>query len=205
MVLIVGVVSYIKSYQLPEGYTRSHHSYEDMLEFAEKIDPDATVSETYIVQSQNDHQAIHEWPATINGIECHVASTPEMFPSSRGSASMQTGYCMDTDYDQIVLGIVLENYPELGEIYEQRYSYQAGMGINWHSRSPVRSTVNLDSIDEDTFEMLWKSYVNASQEFASYNPTRGYNLTIKLSSGVSAYIENTSDEQYQIAKEKLFS
>ena len=215
-ILVVGVDSYLNSYKLPEGYTKSHHSYEDVIEFAKKIDPDATVSETYVVQGQSDHQSVREWPAKINGIECHVASTPEMFFDSRGSAYTRTVFGLDTDYDQIVIGLVLENFPELGELEEQGYSYLMSTisaddtdstkgREQTHPRLPVRTTIKLDSIDEETFDAIWDSYVKANKEYSSYKPTRGYNLTINLSNGAAAYIENTSDEQYQIAKEKLFS
>ena len=216
LILVAGVAAYLKSEPLPEGYTKSHHSYEDALEYAKAIDPDATVSENYADQIKTDNQTIREWPATINGIECVVASTPEMFLSPRGSAFTTTAYGMDTDYDQIVIRMVLEHYPELGELSENRYSYSIksisaddpddpDMMVQNHPRTPVYSVIKLDSIDEETFDKLWDSYVKAYQEYASYNPTREYSLTISLPGEVYAYFCNTGDDQYQSAKEALFT
>ena len=216
LIIVVGVASYLKSEPLPEGFTKSHHSYEDALEYAKTIDPNATVSENYTDQNKIDNQTIREWPATINGVDCVVASTPEMFLSPRGSAFTTTAYGMDTDYDQIVISMVLENYPELGELRENRYSYSiksisvddadaSDNMVQSHPRTPVFSVIKLDSIDEETFDKLWDSYVRANQEYASYNPTREYSLTISLPGEVYAYFLNTGDDQYQSAKEILFS
>ena len=216
LIIVVGVSAYLKTDPLPDGFAKSHHSYEDMLEFAKTIDPDATVSENYVDQIKTDNQSVREWPATINGIDCVVASTPEMFFSQRGSAFTTTAYGMDTDYDQIVINMVLENYPELGEIRDNRYSYSMQSVsaddtdnpdemVQSHPRSPVYSVVKLDSIDEETFDKLWDSYVKANQEYAMYNPTREYRLTISLPGEVYAYIHNTGDDQYQSAKEALFN
>ena len=109
LIIVVGVSAYLKTDPLPDGFAKSHRSYEDMLEFAKTIDPDATVSENYVDQIKTDNQSVREWPATINGIDCVVASTPEMFFSQRGSAFTTTAYGMDTDYDQIVINMVLEH------------------------------------------------------------------------------------------------
>ena len=216
LINVVGVAAYFKTDPLPDGFTKSHHSYEDMLEFAKTIDPDATVSENYVDQTKTDNQSVREWPATINGIDCVVASTPEMFFSQRGSAFTTTAYGMDTDYDQIVINMVLENYPELGEIIDNRYSYSIQSisaddtdnpdeMIQSHPRSPVCSVVKLDSIDEETFDKLWDSYVKAYQDYASYNPTRGYAVTINLSDGGYHYLDNTSEDEYQSVKDDVIA
>ena len=215
-IIVMGVVTYLKSDPLPEGFTESHHSYDEMLEFARTIDPDATVSETYTDHRKNDNQTIREWPATINGIECVVASTPEMFLDKKGSAFTRIAFGMDTDYDQIAIGMVLENYPELGEVYEQRFTYSVnavsadGSGntddvVIDHPRTSVRSVIILDSIDEETFDKIWDSYVKAYQDYASYNPTRGYAVTIKLSDGGYHYLDNTSEEEYQSVKDDVIA
>ena len=217
LIIVVGVASYLKTNtSLPDGFTKSHHSYEEVLAFAQTIDPDATVSKNYTERDRADNHSTREWPATINGIDCVVASTPEMFFDSRGSAYTKTGYGIDTDYDQIVIGMILEDYPELGELEERRYSYSMSTisaddpnssdgREDTHPRASVCSVISLDSIDEETFDKIWDSYVKANQEFAAYNPTRDYNLTIHLPDNVNAYISGTGDDQYQSAKEALFS
>ncbi len=211
LILSVGVSGYLKFYKLPDGYTSSHHSYEDVLEFAKSIDPNATVSENYADRYLSDGLSFREWPAKIYGIDCLVASTPELFLDSRGSAYAKTAYGMDTDYDHIVISMVLEDYPELGEIRNNRYGYSLNSlgkdgtdNSEEHPRSSVCSIVNLDSIDEETFDKLWDSYVKANQEYASYNPTREYTLNIILPDEDASF-RNTGDDQYQKAKEILFS
>ena len=68
----------------------------------------------------------------------------------------------------------------------------------------ININFNLDSIDEETFDKLWDSYVKANQEYASYNPTREYTLNIILPDEDASF-RNTGDDQYQKAKEILFS
>ena len=215
LILTVGITGYMKSYSMPEGYTRSHHSYEDALEFAKTLDANATVSENYSDRNLSNDHSIREWPATINGIDCVIASTPETFYDSRGSAYTRTLYALDTDYDQVVMGMVLEDYPELGELKDNRYGYSmnaisaddtdnSDANVKEHPRSSVYSTVNLDSIDEEAFDKLWDSYVKAYQEYASYDPTREYSLIIVIPTETVSF-RNTGEDQYQSAKEILFS
>ena len=63
----------------------------------------------------------------------------------------------------------------------------------------------LDSIDEETFDKIWDSYVKAYQDYASYNPTRGYAVTIKLSDGGYHYLDNTSEDEYQSVKDDVIA
>ena len=53
-IFVVGVIRYFAPGPMPEGYTREHHEYGDILEYAKAIDPDATVSEDYVDLEYNE-------------------------------------------------------------------------------------------------------------------------------------------------------
>ena len=103
------------TYNPPEGYTEEHHTYEEILTFAKSIDPNATVSEEYTDTTIDAwNRNFREYPAVINGIECHVSSVGDMVWNSgflAGEFARQY-YVIDTDYDYLVLKqIVAEHNP----------------------------------------------------------------------------------------------
>ena len=65
------------SYNPPEGYTEKHHTYEEILKFAQSIDPNAIVSKDYTDTLDEYDWEYREWNANINGINCHVASNSD--------------------------------------------------------------------------------------------------------------------------------
>ena len=68
------------SYNPPDGYTEEHHTYEEILAFAKTIDPNAIVSTEYVDTTIEDwNRKFREYPATINGIECHVSTLVRWF------------------------------------------------------------------------------------------------------------------------------
>ena len=104
------------TYNPPEGYTEKHHTYEEILAFARSIDPNATVSEEYKDTTIDDwNRNFREYPAVINGLECHVSSVGDMVWNSgflAGEFARQY-YVIDTDYDYLVLKqIVAEQNPD---------------------------------------------------------------------------------------------
>ena len=67
------------TYNPPDGYTEEHHTYEEILKFAKGIDPNATVSKEYTDTTIDAwNRKFREYPAIINGIECHVSSVGDM-------------------------------------------------------------------------------------------------------------------------------
>ena len=64
-------------YHPPEGWTKKHHTYEEVLAFAKSIDPNATVAEEYTDTLDEYEWEYREWDAIINGIECHVSSVSD--------------------------------------------------------------------------------------------------------------------------------
>lgn len=104
------------TYNPPEGYTEKHHTYEEILSFAKSIDPNATVSEDYTDTTIDDwNRNFREYPAVINGVECHVSSVGDMVWNSgflAGEFARQY-YVIDTDYDYLALKqIVAEHNPD---------------------------------------------------------------------------------------------
>lgn len=103
------------TYNPPKGYTEEHHTYEEILAFAKSIDPNAKVLEKYTDTTIDDwNRNFREYPAVINGVECHVSSVGENVWNSgffAGEFSKQY-YVIDTDYDYLVLKqIVSERKP----------------------------------------------------------------------------------------------
>ncbi len=62
-------------YHPPAGWTKSHHSYEEVLAFAKSIDANAVVDKEYTDSGMaGSYDYYREWNAVINGVPCHVAS-----------------------------------------------------------------------------------------------------------------------------------
>ena len=112
------------SYNPPEGYSKSKHGYEEILKYAKDIDPNATVSENY-TDTELSNEYRREYPAIINGIECHVSSISTLLSNDGIFAGEfpQTYYRIDTDYDYLILQqIIAEKQPEW-TLTADSYSY----------------------------------------------------------------------------------
>ena len=102
----------------------------------------------------------------------------------------------------IVLDMVLEDYPELGTTDATGYSHD--FKYREYTLDSVYSFVELESIDEETYDSLWDSYVKASEDYARYDPTKPYMLTLVLPDNNTYYISDTDDGTYIEFKEKIF-
>ena len=101
------------SYNPPLGATEKHHTYEEVLEYAKTIDPNATVNDEYEDTKLENVMAdeYREWNAIINGIECHVASTPIILLND-GIAGGEFGkkyFVLNTDYNFYLLKSIIES------------------------------------------------------------------------------------------------
>ena len=114
------------SYNPPEGYTKEHHTYEDMVEYAKSIDSKATVEETSsVVKDEYDIEYI-VWDAVIRGVNCRVASIPQNVYNDGFLAGefASTFYRMDTDYDYSVMQkIIADKYPTWNLIDEEGHRF----------------------------------------------------------------------------------
>ena len=124
------------TYNPPEGATRKHHSYAEILKYAQEIDENAVVDTQYTdtIYSDRLRDKYREWDAVINGVSCHVSSVP-MLVWNEGFAGGE--FCRDyffisTDYDYYLLKNVVDtNYPAWTvygmEVYER---YPSGPHYN---------------------------------------------------------------------------
>ena len=144
------------SFDLPEGYTEEHHTYEEILAFAKAIDPEAAVSEEYIDTSDE----LREYPAVICGIECHVSSvlkpvwTQILHPEF---AFSRWYYAIDTDYD----------YHAIKELVSEH---------NWRisdNRYPEENTIFVyieqNSTEQLTDEELTATLEQAKEIYSAYH------------------------------------
>jgi len=101
------------SYNPPVGATEKHHTYEEVLEYAKKLDSTAIVNDEYKDTKLENVTAdeYREWNAIINGIECHVASTPIVLLND-GIAGGEFGkkyFVLNTDYNFYLLKLIIES------------------------------------------------------------------------------------------------
>lgn len=135
------------TYNPPEGCTEEHHTYEEILAFARSIDPNAEVSEKYTDTTIDaSNRSFHEYPAVINGVECHVSSVGKRVWNSglfAGEFAKQY-YVIDTDYDYLVLKqIVSEQTPNWSiseDTLEHRYNPNNVLSVYIEADSAVQLT-----------------------------------------------------------------
>lgn len=154
------------TYNPPEGYTKEHHTYEEILAFAKSIDPNATVSKEYTDTTIDGwNRNFREYPAVINGTECHVSSVGDMVWNSgflAGEFARQY-YVIDTDYDYLVLQqIVAEKQPDWSiceDILEYRYNWNNILIIYPEANSTAQLT-------DEELELVWEQ---AKEIYSAYH------------------------------------
>ncbi len=189
------------TYNPPEGYTKKHHTYQEILEFAKTLDPDAVVSKEYTDTTIKDwNRNFREYPAVINGIDCHVSSVGDMVGNEgfAGGEFPKQFYVIDTDYDYLVLQqIINEKQPswnmlgnDLSDIY------------NWNNLLGVKiSTQNKKPLTNDELEQVWQ------QAFEIYTQYNTYSIRKEPFFSISAPAKyyNQSENKYFVKKDSLIS
>ena len=156
------------TYYPPVGYMKEHHTYEEILAFAQSLDPNATVLEEYTDTTIKDwNRNFREWDAVINGIECHVSRVGDMVWNSgilAGEFAKQY-YVIDTDYDYLVLQkIVLEKQPN----WKMKYT-DIGSIYNWNNLLSVQTPYAENKrLSADELESAWEEAFEIYQEYTSY-------------------------------------
>ena len=161
------------SYNPPEGYTKKHHTYEDMVEYAKSIDSNSAVEETpTVVKDEYDREYI-VWDAVICGINCRVASIPEIVYNGEFG---RTFYRMDTDYDYLVMEKMLaDKYPTWNLIDEE--------GNRFSSNNLIVVEKNIGEyrmMNDDELEQVWEEAKRINKEYEAVA------LTKQASFGVTA-------------------
>ena len=155
-------------YDPPEGYTKKHHTYDEILEFALSLDPNAEVSEIYTdTQIDEWNRCFREWDAVINGIPCHVSSVGDMVWNTGICAGefVKQYYVIDTDYDYLLLKkIVSEKQPEwkmAASDIGARYSWHDILGVDTNYKEKRQLSV-------EELENVWVEALEIYNEYNSY-------------------------------------
>lgn len=176
-------------YDPPEGYTKEHHSYEELVEFAKSIDPDATVTDDPQPE-QYDHRDYIIYPAMIGGIPCSVASiSVPVYDSDMGEFA-KTFYRMDTDYDYYLLREVLKKYPVLGE--EKSEDLVARFNVGGF----LRSCVTVDKMTCEKLDEIFAEYEKCGKELSQYSMRKTHWMQITVGKK-NYFFNNNSDEAKQ--------
>lgn len=166
------------SYNPPVGATEKHHTYEEVLEYAKTIDPNATVNDEYEDTKLDNVMAdeYREWNAIINGIECHVASTPIVL-FNNGIAGGEFGkkyFVLNTDYNFYLLKSIIESkyldFTIVEDDISDRYTDYIGF-------VPLKNNENQLTVDELNFLL---STARSIYEEYKLKATEGKNISIGL-------------------------
>ncbi len=187
------------SYNPPEGYSKSIHSYEEILKYAKGIDPNATVSENY-TDTEQCGESCREYPAIINGIECHVSSVSVLL-SNDGifAGEFPMGYYrLDTDYDYLTLQqIVAEKQPEW-TLTANSYSYDCFLIFIATGKTEELSDEELNLVFQhiDAIRSSYNSFnVRKRLCFGLPSPSESYNADGKLVVNDYTYFQDCTESQ----------
>ena len=165
------------TYNPPEGWTHNHHSYEEGLDFAKDIDPNATVSEEFSDILDEYDWEYREWDAIIYGVDCHVASVSDWVFNDGFLAGEfpQFYYRIDTDYDYIMLQSILdENYSD--------WNCREGVHSKYHSNTnSIYAELTISDycmLTDDELEEVWKTVCKINEEYKKYSIERNVAFSI---------------------------
>ena len=148
----------------PDGWTKRHHSYKEVLAYAKSIDPNATVAKEYTNTLDEYGWEYREWNAVINGIDCHVSSVSDRVWNDGLAAGefVKMYYRLDTDYDYLVMQSILsEKYP--GWIMSD------GIYSRYHNSTLYikLSLPEFRMLNTDELELVWKAASDINAEYKS--------------------------------------
>ena len=186
--LVVALLLSACRYEIPEGYSKNAHPYEELVEFAKSIDPDATVTD----EPQHELYEYRNYviyPAKIGGIECSVATISVPVYDNSGEFAIMY-YRMDTDYDFYLLQQILEKYPLLGTTIDDDLVCRFNVG------GFMRSCATFDDMTEEKLDEIFKQYAECREELSHYSMRKTHWMMVQV--GKKAYFFNkTTDEAKQ--------
>ena len=156
------------TYNPPDGYTEEHHTYEEILKFAKGIDPNATVSKEYTDTTIDAwNRKFREYPAIINGIECHVSSVGDMVWNEgflAGEFARQY-YVIDTDYDYYLLEKITKEKQPTWHMRSDDLSEK----YNWNGMVFVETDCSGNTkLSEEELETIWQQAYELYKEYSKY-------------------------------------
>jgi predicted small secreted protein len=154
-------------YNTPEGYSEKHHPYEELVEYAKSIDPDATVTDAPETVEE-EYREFMIYPAVIKGVKCSVASASRSIYDSTWGEFAKRYYRMDTDYDYYFIRDMVSKYPVLGVIGEESVSNR------FQVNDIVYTEINKDTITEQELDAIYEEYVKCKKELEGYDLRKKY-------------------------------
>ena len=156
------------TYNPPDRYTEEHHTYEEILKFAKGIDPNATVSKEYTDTTIDAwNRKFREYPAIINGIECHVSSVGDMVWNEgflAGEFARQY-YVVDTDYDYYLLEKITKEKQPTWRMRSDDLSEK----YNWNGMVFVETDCSGNTkLSEEELETIWQQAYEIYKEYSKY-------------------------------------
>lgn len=162
--IIVFCLSACIYYVPPEGWTKKHHTYEDVLEYAQSFDPGAIVSKEHTDTVDENNWEFREWDAEIKGMTCHVASVSD-WVWNRGLAAgefQKVYYRMDTDFDNTVMHKILsEEYPDWKTDMDLWSRYH----INDNEIIVELVQAEFRMLDDAEIEQIWQTAFHINEEY----------------------------------------
>ena len=196
------------SYHPPEGWTRRHHTYNEVNAFAKSIDPNAVVAEEYSDCEDQNGWVFREWDAEINGVDCHVASVTDWVWSEGFGAGefCKRYYRIDTDYDYTILNRILsEHYPD----WEKSHTDAGVPYEKYYDPISVRLTLpEYRKLNDAELEQVWQTVCSITEEyeatavnkkllFAIPSPVKGWNYSLEeyyVSKDGGTFIKELTEE-----------
>ena len=178
-------------YEPPEGYTKNHHTYNDLLEYAKSIDPNASVTDD--PKDVNDEYWIYRvYPAVINGIECNVVSRSDVVYDSTWGEFGKKYYKMDTDYDYYIVNELLSKYPDLGTLKDDSES------TRFQVNDILYTTITENEMSSEKLESLFKEYVSINEELEEYPIHKSYWVDIYVNDHHYRFTSPTAEEKQKV-------
>lgn len=195
-VVMISVLTVLSgcSYDVPEGYKKELHSYEEAVEYAKEIDPDATVS-AECEETELQTVKFRVWPAVIEGRECSVCSVgANVYNNGWAAGEFPIRYYrLDTDYDYYIISEILKSHPDL----EQK-DKEVSLWNRFEQSNQITSVIYRDEITSESFDALWEEYLQISEEIERYPVHKRLRLFVQLHGNYFEFEKGTDEEYIQM-------
>ena len=188
------------SYDIPEGYKKQLHSYEEALEYAKSLDPEATVS-SECEETELQTVKFRIWPAVIGGRECTVCSMgANVYNTGWAAGEFPVRYYrLDTDYDYYVITEVLRSHPE---VEDEDKDKEVTLWRRFEQNNLITAKIQVDSLTQESFDAIWNEYLQVNKEIEKYPVHKRFGLYVYLPGNYFKF-ETGTEEEYDQMKEKM--
>ena len=188
------------SYDIPEGYKKQLHSYEEALEYAKSLDPEATVS-SECEETELQTVKFRIWPAVIGGRECSVCSMgANVYNTGWAAGEFPVRYYrLDTDYDYYVITEVLRSHPE---VEDEDKDKEVTLWRRFEQNNLITAKIQVDSLTQESFDAIWNEYLQVNKEIEKYPVHKRFGLYVYLPGNYFKF-ETGTEEEYDQMKEKM--